>query len=76
MTASVYLYSMLNNKQILTDGLELSLKLYGEMEEHKFEKDAAKNYRYLGQALRSLKLHFQNYVNECSNCSSKPGSRE
>ena len=74
MTASVYLYSMLKDKQILTDGLELSLKLYGELGEHKLENDAARNYRYLGQALRSLKLHFQNYDTDCTQCSSKSRS--
>ncbi len=74
MTASVYLYSMLKDKTILTDGLELSLKLYGEMGEHKLENDAARQYRYLGQALRSLKLHFQNYDKDCTHCSSKSGS--
>jgi hypothetical protein len=74
MTASVYLYSMLKDKQILTDGLELSLKLYGELGEHKLENDAARNYRYLGQALRSLKLHFQNYDKDCTQCSSESGS--
>jgi hypothetical protein len=74
MTASVYLYSMLKDKQILTDGLELSLKLYGELGEHKLENDAARNYRYLGQALRSLNLHFQNYDKDCTQCSSESGS--
>lgn len=74
MTASVYLYSMLKDKTILTDGLELSLKLYGEMGEHKLENNAALQYRYLGQALRSLKLHFQNYDQDCTHCSGKPRS--
>ena len=74
MTASVYLYSMHKDKQILTDGIELSLKLYGMMGEHKLENDAARNYRYLGQALRSLNLHFQNYDKDSTECSSKSGS--
>lgn len=64
----------IETKQIITDGLDLSLKLYQEMGEHKLDNHAATNYRYLGQALRSLKLHFQNYDDECSKSSSKPGS--